>query len=112
MVTCATGGAFLPGRLITQLRQVPTLRFVWRSCITLGSGTTLACPMRSFSPNAVIVFMVRTILALAPQYLMGAFVSHSHTQPFSINLSSQWGWRVQRLSLVGVILPDIEAQLC
>jgi hypothetical protein len=85
MVTCATGGAFLPGRLITQLRQVPTLRFVWRSCITLGSGTTLVCPMRSFSPNAVIAFMARTILALAPRYLMDAFVSHFHTQPLSIN---------------------------
>ena len=33
--------------------------------------------------------MVRTILALALQYLMGVFVSHFQTQLLSINSSSR-----------------------
>src|SRR5689334_17049480 len=68
--------------------------------------------MRSFSPDAVTAFMVRTILALAPQYLMGAFVSPFHTQPLSTNSSGRQASRKQRLSSVDVILPDIDAQLC
>src|SRR4029078_4592758 len=108
MVTCATDVAFRPGRLSTQLRQVPTLHFVWSKCIIRGSGTTLACRTRSFSHEAGTAFMVRTILASAPQYLMGAFVSPFHTQPLSTNSSGRYAWRKQRISSVDAVLQYTE----
>lgn len=66
--------------------------------------------MRSFSRSAATAFMVRTILALVPRFLMGAFVSHFQTQALSTDLSSPWAWRTQRLSSVDMILPAIETQ--
>ena len=49
----------------------------------------LVCRMRFFSRNAVTAFMARTILALAPQYLMAVFVSGFQTQPLFINSSGR-----------------------
>src|SRR5262245_39039335 len=99
-----------PGLL--QLRQVPTLRFVWSECIIRESGTTPVCRMQFFSQNAATAFMVRTILALALPYLTVAFVSPFHTRPRSTSSSTRQEWRVQRLSSVDVIRPDIDDQLC
>jgi len=46
-------------------------------------------PHAIFFTRRGTAFMVRTILALAPQYLMGAFVSPFHTQPLSTNSSGR-----------------------
>jgi hypothetical protein len=70
------------------------------------------CPMRSFSRNGDTAFTARTILALAPQYLMGVFGLRFQTQRLSITSSSRQAWQMRRLSSVDAILPDIEFQLC
>src|SRR5262245_9011713 len=68
--------------------------------------------MRSFLRNEDTAFTARTILDLARTYRMGAFASCFQTQPLSISWYSLSACRRRRSSLLDVILPGIEFQLC